>query len=86
MVQPVTRGERLVAVTWVQSLVRQADRRRLLVQLAEARDLQLDDYDLIVSDYEPVIARAAARRCAGYAPAPSRPTIHCRAWPGWEFR
>ena len=41
-VQPVTRGERLVAVTWVQSNVRHAAQRRLLVQLAQARDLARD--------------------------------------------
>ncbi|QFU77588.1 hypothetical protein EY643_18980 [Halioglobus maricola] len=30
--------------------------------LAESRDLELDRYDLIISDYEPVIARAAAKQ------------------------
>lgn len=37
-VSPVTRGERLVAVTWVQSLVRDAARRELLHGLNSARE------------------------------------------------
>jgi PKHD-type hydroxylase len=37
-VAPVTRGERLVAVTWVQSLVRDAARRELLYGLNAARE------------------------------------------------
>ena len=37
-VRPVTRGERLVAVTWVQSLVRDAARRELLYELNGARE------------------------------------------------
>jgi len=37
-VSPVTRGERLVAVTWVQSLVRDASRRELLFGLNAARE------------------------------------------------
>jgi PKHD-type hydroxylase len=37
-VAEVTRGERLVAVTWVQSLVREAERRELLYELGIARD------------------------------------------------
>lgn len=37
-VNPVTRGERLVAVTWVQSLVRDAARRELLYGLNAARE------------------------------------------------
>lgn len=36
-VNPVTRGERLVAVTWVQSLVRDPSRRELLYGLNQAR-------------------------------------------------
>ena len=51
-VQPVTSGERLVAVTWVQSHVRHADQRRILVQLDQARQLlagtsQVDSYEKI---------------------------------------
>ncbi|MGH8399817.1 MAG: Fe2+-dependent dioxygenase, partial [Gammaproteobacteria bacterium] len=34
-VQPVTRGTRYAAITWVQSLVREEQRRELLVDLAE---------------------------------------------------
>jgi len=37
-VAEVTRGQRLVAVTWVQSLVREAERRELLFELALARE------------------------------------------------
>lgn len=40
-VNPVTRGERLVAVTWVQSLVRDAARRELLYGLNAARETLL---------------------------------------------
>ena len=42
-VSPVTRGERLVAVTWVQSLVRDAARRELLYSLNSAREKLLRD-------------------------------------------
>jgi PKHD-type hydroxylase len=42
-VSPVTRGERLVAVTWVQSLVRDAARRELLYGLNAARAKLLRD-------------------------------------------
>jgi PKHD-type hydroxylase len=42
-VNPVTRGERLVAVTWVQSLVRDAARRELLYGLNAAREKLLHD-------------------------------------------
>ncbi len=37
-VNPVTRGERLVAITWVQSLVRDAGQRELLYGLNAARE------------------------------------------------
>ncbi|MEE8289011.1 MAG: Fe2+-dependent dioxygenase [Nitrosomonadaceae bacterium] len=37
-VNPVTRGERLVAVAWVQSMVRSAEQRQILYQLSQARD------------------------------------------------
>ena len=37
-VKPVTAGERLVAVTWVQSYIRRADQREILVQLDQARE------------------------------------------------
>ena len=43
-VKPVTAGERLVAVTWVQSYIRRADQREILVQLDQARQsLALED-------------------------------------------
>ncbi len=37
-VAPVTRGERLVALTWMQSFVRDAARRELLYELDQARE------------------------------------------------
>jgi PKHD-type hydroxylase len=37
-VNPVTRGERLVAITWAQSLVRDPARRELLYELGQARE------------------------------------------------
>jgi len=37
-VTPVTSGTRLVAVTWIQSMIRQAERRELLFELSQARD------------------------------------------------
>lgn len=40
-VNPVTRGERLVAITWVQSLVRDPARRELLYGLNSAREAML---------------------------------------------
>ena len=40
-VTEVTRGERLVAVTWVQSVIRDAARRELLYELYQARETLL---------------------------------------------
>ncbi len=42
-VAEVTRGERLVAVSWVQSLVREPDRRALLHELNQAREVLLQE-------------------------------------------
>ena len=42
-VNPVSAGERLVAVTWVQSHIRSAEQRLILQQLAEARALLATD-------------------------------------------
>ena len=42
-VKPVTRGERLVALTWIQSYVRDAARRELLYELNLARERLLKD-------------------------------------------
>ena len=38
-VTPVSSGERLVAITWVQSHIRRADQREILLQLDQARNL-----------------------------------------------
>ena len=40
-INEVTRGERLVAVTWVQSLIRDATRRGILYELSRAREKML---------------------------------------------
>lgn len=37
-IQPVTKGTRLVAVTWAQSMIRDAGQRELLYNLSQARD------------------------------------------------
>jgi len=42
-VTPVSSGERLVAVTWVQSHIRRADQRQILLQLDQARTLLTGD-------------------------------------------
>lgn len=42
-VREVTRGQRLVAVAWTQSLIRDPARRELLYELGEARELSLAD-------------------------------------------
>jgi len=41
-VAEVTRGERIVAVTWLQSMVRDPSQRELLYKLSQARDILLD--------------------------------------------
>ena len=42
-VTAVNSGERLVAVTWVQSHIRRADQREILIQLNQAKTLLTDD-------------------------------------------
>lgn len=42
-VNEVTRGERLVAVSWIQSMVREPERRALLHELNQAREILLRD-------------------------------------------
>ena len=44
-VKRVTAGERLVAVTWVQSYIRRADQREILVQLDQARESLALEHD-----------------------------------------
>ena len=40
-VMPILKGERIVAVTWVQSLVRDHEQRNLLYQLNQSREKML---------------------------------------------
>ena len=52
-VLPVTRGERLACVLWLQSAVRESERRRILSDLAALsgefeRPRQNDAYDLLM--------------------------------------
>ena len=42
-VMPVTGGTRLAAVTWIQSLVKESDRRQILFDMSQARQLIKDD-------------------------------------------
>lgn len=49
-VTPVTRGERLAAVGWVQSLIRRADQRELLFDLDRARAAMPDGDDRLLLD------------------------------------
>jgi len=42
-VTPVSNGERLVAVTWVQSHIRRADQREILIQLNQAKTLLAEE-------------------------------------------
>lgn len=41
-VNPVTKGERLVAVTWAQSMIRDTSKRELLYELGQARETLLN--------------------------------------------
>ncbi len=43
-VTEVTRGERIVAVTWLQSMVRDPSQRELLYKLSRAREILLDKF------------------------------------------
>jgi PKHD-type hydroxylase len=54
-VDPVTRGERLVAVAWAESMVREPERRRLLFELQQIED------QLRVADPDAEVTRRAGR-------------------------
>lgn len=64
-VEPVTRGERLVAVTWVQSRIRDAAKREVLIDLDRARRLvfaesgKSEAFDLVAKTYANLIRRWA---------------------------
>ena len=49
-VKKITAGERLVAITWVQSYIRRADQRELLMQLDQARESLADAPNRSVHD------------------------------------
>jgi PKHD-type hydroxylase len=49
-VNPVTKGERLVMITWMQSMVRDPSRREVLFNLWQARNILLDNPDNAASD------------------------------------
>ena len=42
-VNPVTEGERLVAVTWAQSMIKDSAKRELLYELGQARETLLEN-------------------------------------------
>lgn len=50
-IQPITKGVRMVAVTWAQSMIRDAGQRELLYNLSQARD------ELINSDPEGAVTQ-----------------------------
>jgi len=64
-VAPVTSGERMVAVTWAQSMVRDADARVILFELDQARrdifakDGKCRTFDLITKSYSNLLRRWA---------------------------
>lgn len=64
-VEPVTRGERLVAVTWIESRVRDAGRREILFDLDRARraiferDGKSATFDLVTKSYSNLLRRWA---------------------------
>jgi PKHD-type hydroxylase len=64
-VEPVTRGERLVAVTWIESRVRDAGRREILFDLNRARraiferDGKSATFDLVTKSYSNLLRRWA---------------------------
>ncbi|MFW2439845.1 MAG: Fe2+-dependent dioxygenase [Arenicellales bacterium] len=43
-VQPISKGARLVAVTWAQSMIRDTEQRELLYNLSQARDELIKNY------------------------------------------
>ncbi len=64
-VEPVTRGERLVAVTWIESQVRDAGRREILFDLDRARRTIFEregksaTFDLVTKSYSNLLRRWA---------------------------
>lgn len=62
-VEPVTRGERLVAVTWIESQVRDAGRREILFDLDRARRTIFEregksaTFDLVTKSYSNLLRR-----------------------------
>lgn len=64
-VEPVRSGERLAAVFWVQSLVREAERREMLFDLERARQAvfqregKSETFDLLSKTYSNLLRRWA---------------------------
>ena len=64
-VNPVTKGERLVAVTWAQSMIKDNAKRELLYELGQARETLLESHknSVVASQVSNVYANLVRRWC-----------------------